>query len=422
MERKRQLKVGMIKGIFLAALLCALQAVCPALAAEQPFRRYTSDYFGTVSMLCLYTENGAEEIWSEVKNLLRIIDENVSVSRPDSDIARFNALPAGGSVRVSDMTAEIWHTAEEAHALTGGLYDPTVYPLVDLWGFSPRFNRNTYAPVMPYDRPLEDGHPAPPREGDAEALLPLVGMEGIELIREADGWILRKNTPSVRMGDTEIPAQADLGGMAKGYACDRVAALMREKGITEGYFICGGSSMTFLSRPDGEAFVVTVGKPRPGRSAGEDYASFSVRETTLSTSSDVSHGYRGTDGTLYCHIIDPRTGHPVNPPDGRGIQAGAASVTLTCESAAAGDALSTALMLMGPREGLAFLEGREEKMIMAVWRTGEEELEVVSNLDSEEMTLTDEGYRRAWEQDEDGSFRYTGSYMAEEPPALQTGR
>ncbi len=380
-----------MKKLLCAALLCVLLTASSARAAERPDIRYTTDYFGTVSMLCLYGREDAEDIWREVREVLAAIDESVSLSRPDSDIARFNALPAGGFLTVSPWTADIWHCAQEAWLLTGGLYDPTVYPLVDLWGFSPRFRQNAYVPTLPYDRPLENGHPALPRSEDVDALLPLVGMEGIALIRDQENWILQKNTPEVCIGGVMISAQADLGGIAKGYACDRVAELLRARGVTSGYFICGGSSMVFLSGPDGGAYTVAAGKPRPGKDAGEDYASFSAENTTLSTSSDVSLGYWGEDGVLYCHIIDPRTGRPLNGPED-GVQSGAASVTLLCGSAALGDALSTALCLMGPRDALAFLEGREEKMVMAVYRTGADHLEVVTNLPPEDIKILDGAY------------------------------
>ena len=408
-----------MKKTMLAALLCMLAlTVFSAQASETPFRRYTSDYFGTVSMLCLYPEEGgedeAEEIWRGVKALLEEIEGCVSVSRPDSDIARLNALSSGETAAVSGVTAEIWQIAMEAHELTGGLYDPTVYPLVDLWGFSPRFNSRGAA-VQPWDRPETDGHPSLPPDGYVKALLPLVGMDGIALERENGRWILRKNTAPAVIAGTAVQAQADLGGIAKGYACDRVAALLREKGITEGYFVCGGSSMCFLSRPGGAAFSAAAGKPRPGENGGTDYAAFQVRNVALSTSCDAGHSYTAEDGALYCHIIDPRTGYPLNRPDERGIQAGAASVTLLGESAAMGDALSTALCLMGPRKALAFLADRDEKMMMTVYRTGAEYLEIVSNMDEEETELLDGGYIPASGRDAGGEFRYTGIFVQDGP-------
>ena len=398
-----------MKRLFCAVLLCALlTAFFPARAASRPFTRTSSDYFGTVSMLCLYSDEGAEEIWREVKDLLESIDETVSVSRPGSDIARLNEAEAGTAVPVSALTADIWQRAREAHELTGGLYDPTVFPLVDLWGFSPRFNQKAYQPSLPYDRPLKDGQPVPPAGEDVAALLPLVGMEGFVLLEQGGQWLIRKDTPAVAVAGTPVRAQADLGGIAKGYACDRVSALLREKGITEGYFVCGGSSIVFLSRPEGGSFSVAAGKPRPGKNEGNDYASFSARDTALSTSSDISHSYRGEDGRLYCHIIDPRTGCPLNAAEAEGAQTGAASVTLLSESAALGDALTTALCLMGPGEALSFLSGREEKMVMAVCSAGREEIEVVTNLGWDQLSILDEAYVPASTRGKDGEFRYTG--------------
>lgn len=400
-----------MKRAWCAALICILLLmVSPSRAAERPFLRYTSDYFGTVSMLCLDEEEGAEDVWQAVKAILQQIDESVSVSRADSDIARFNALPAGSEMAVSDCTAAVWRCAQEAYEMTGGLYDPTVYPLVDLWGFSPRFNQKVYATSLPYDRPLKGGYPAPPREEDISSLLPLVGMPGIALTYDEGCWLLRKNTPAVQVAGSTIQAQVDLGGIAKGYACDRVAALLRERGIGAGYFICGGSSMVFLARPDGAAYPVAAGKPRPGRQEGQDYASFSARNITLSTSSDISHGYWGADGVLYCHIIDPRTGYPLNCPEPGSVQAGAASVSLLADSAALGDALTTALCLMGPREALAFLIGREEKMVMAAYQSDADHLEVITNMAPEEMTILDAGYILASEREPQGICRYTGSF------------
>lgn len=402
-----------MKRFMCAVLLCILLTGRSAHASDSPLIRYTTGYFGTVSVLCVYGEEGTDALWRDVKDMLRTIDESVSVSRPDSDIARFNALPAGSSIVVSACTAEIWRRAREAYALTGGLYDPTVFPLVDLWGFSPRFNQNVYSPSLPYDRPLENGYPAPPNAEDIQALLSLVGMEGITLNQENENWILHKNTPDICMAGTMLPAQIDLGGIAKGYACDQVAALLRERGVTSGYFICGGSSMVFFSRLDGSAFSVAAGKPRTGRNTGTDYASFSARNTTVSTSSDISHGYWGADGKLYCHIIDPRTGYPLNVLEGS-VQAGASSVSLMGDSAALGDALTTALCLMGPRKALAFLNGREEKMVMAVYSSEEEYFEIVTNLPQEDITILDDAYLLKSKTNTDRHFHYIGTFDSEE--------
>ena len=82
---------------------------------------------------------------------------------------------------MSSLTAQLFQIARAAYEDTDGAYDPTVYPLVDLWGFSPRFNRNTYQPTQPYDRAYVDGKLPLPDPAYIEALTRLVGMETIVL-------------------------------------------------------------------------------------------------------------------------------------------------------------------------------------------------------------------------------------------------
>ncbi len=363
-------------------------------ARADSFSRVTSDYFGTVSMLRLYDTEGAQEIWTEVKRLLADIEHSVSVSAPDSDIALFNRLPAGQSMPISDITADLFQCARQAYTITNGLYDPSVYPLVDLWGFSPRFNTKHYRPELLYDRPLTNGYPAPPNTHDIDTLLPLVGLDGIELSGAPGQWLLSKHTPAVTLDGIKIEAQIDLGGIAKGYACDRVRELLLSRGCTEGYFICGDSSMTFLGSEARKPYTISIGKPRPAGGAGNDYAQFTLSNGSLATSSDAAHAY-DAEGVHWCHLIDPRTGWPINRPDADGIQSGAATVTVIGKEAAALDALSTALCVMGPDEASHFMTCRSECMIMAVWHSDSEDLHVLTHLPPDGFELLDSHYRFA---------------------------
>ncbi len=383
----------------MAKRLCCLLLVlicmnCRPAGAETSFMRYTSDYFGTVSMLRLYDTEKAQETWAEVKAILGEIEGAVSVSDGNSDIARFNKLSTGESVAVSPFTADIFRQARAVCDQTNGLYDPSVYPLVDLWGFSPRFNRTDYRPSLPFDRPLKAGHPVPPEPRYIDALLPLVGLDGIELAEENGGWRLIKHTKAVVVEGTVIEAQLDLGGIAKGYACDRVRELLVSKGYTEGYFICGDSSMTFLGGPEGKPYAVTAGKPRGTAQAFTEYARFSAENTSLATSSDATHAY-DADGVHWCHLIDPRTGWPINRPDANGVQSGVASVTLMGKEAAVLDALGTALCVMGSEEALRCLADRDEQMIMALWQSGSDTYEVVTNMPADSLELPDPAYHLA---------------------------
>ena len=379
-------------------------------------RRQSSDYFGTVSALFLYDnpDNTAqfEQTWAQVKAILGEVERAVSVSMPDSDIARFNALPGGETMEISAVTADILKIAFAAYEETGGLYDPSVYPLIDLWGFSPRFNTNAYKPLLPYDRAYEGGQLPLPNAEQIAALLPLVGLSGMELREENGRFYLTKHMPSVFIDGAEIHAQLDLGGIAKGYACDCVKQLLTEQGYTMGHFVCGDSSMAILSRPDG-AYSLNLGKPRAGSNPNSYFATVSVRDTALSTSSDSRHAHV-IDGVRYCHIIDPRTGYPINMPVG-GMQKGAASITLLSQSAARSDAITTALCLMSPQAAADFANTHlgGDDLIITLYAADCDTLEVMHNMDADKITLSDPAYLSASVSDEDEGLIYTGKFFAE---------
>jgi len=382
-----------------SVLLCLLLAV-PCASAQQPklMARQTDEYFMTASALFLYTEENDEsyfqKTWSLVKQTLGEIEQAVSVSIPESDIARFNALPCGEEIEVSPLTANILTIAKDVHALSGGLYDPTVYPLVDLWGFSPRFNQHFYTPVMPYDRTYENGLLPLPSASHIDALLPLVGLDGVALREENNRYYLKKNTPPVSIDGIAIQAQLDLGGIAKGYACDQVLALLRSRGHTMGHFVCGGSSMALLSRPQGDGtYTLTLHKPRPGQNTGSHFATLRTRDVTLSTSTDYNHSFM-SDGVLYCHIIDPRTGYPINMPDADGVQQGVSAATLLYDSAAYGDALTTVLCVLGPEEAPAFLEQiPQSTAVLALYQSTSDTYPVISNAVPDTLTIDDPAYQ-----------------------------
>ena len=401
------------------SIFLLLSLLCPSALGEgklKQMRKQTSDYFGTVSALFLYDtpDNAArfESTWTQVKEILSQVEQAVSLSVPDSDISRFNALPSGETLPVSHITAAIMQTAIDAHAITGGLYDPTVYPLVDLWGFSPRFNTGSYCPTLPYDRAYKNGRLPLPDDAHVRALLPLVGLRGITLQEQEGRFYLTKHTPSIMIGGTVIHAQLDLGGIAKGYACDLVKDYLQQAGYTYGHFVCGDSSMAILSRPDG-AYNLNLGKPRAGSNRDSHFSTVSVSGRMLSTSSDSRHAYL-YDGVRYCHIIDPRTGYPINMPQ-HGIQKGAASITLLSASAARSDAITTALCLMSPHESLRFAHAHlpDDEMIISLYSSQSDTLEVIHTLDAERFTLSDPAYQSVCARSENGELVYTGSFFGD---------
>lgn len=383
-----------------------------ALASREgprPHRKVSAEFFATVSSLVLYDaqEEDFEETWGQVRALLGEIEAQVSLSQPDSDIARFNALPCGESLKVRPHTAAILRIAREMWEESGGLYDPSVGPLVDLWGFTPRFAGNRQQAQMPYDRPYEEGKMPLPEAKYVEAFARLADFG--EIVLDESGC-LHKKIPPVQVEGVSFQAAIDLGGIAKGYAVDQVMQLLGERGYHQGYFVCGGSSLAAMENPEREeGFDLGIRAPRGSQAS---FMRLNLKGLALSSSGDYNHFFT-REGVVYCHLINPITGYPINRPGADGVQSGIAAVTLLGESAARDDALSTMLCIMGPERALAYANERlrHRPYVMVFFRQGIRRYEVVTNLEEGQFQLMDERYHLASRLEEDGQVRYVGDLM-----------
>ena len=414
------------------ALCLALCLIAPtAVWAQAIPEAYTSKtkvasgYFATVSRLCVFddfSQPGAaekfERTWQQAKQILEAIERAASTSLEDSDVARFNALAFGETTEVGAYTVEMIEAARRMSRRTDGYFDPTVYPLVDLWGFSPRFTYSCER-VQPYDRDWADGTPPPPDARYIKSFRRLVGMDGVVVEGDAQaGYRLRKATPPVTVDGVTHQAQIDLGGIAKGYACDLVTELLAEQGYEYGYFSCGSSSIRLMKsasaaskRAGDDSFWLEVRKPRETDTVGNAYALVRVRDASLSSSGDYGANYT-LDGDRYCHIISPFTGYPMNAPSD-GVQQGICTVTLLSGSATEDEGYTTALCLMSPEQAIAYANTHltDRDLAMVFYRADQPFYEVVTNLPADRLTILDPAYRLASELDLDGSIRYTGSLI-----------
>ena len=423
MTRRARLALSVLFAILVNLALSAGAETVPGHYTAKT--KVASGYFATVSRLCVYDDfsdpqavEKFEQLWRQVKDTLYRIEELVSVSLPGSEIARFNQLPCGEAISVSADTAALVELARQMCEKTNGYYDPTVYPLVDLWGFSPRF---TYGGEVqtPYDRQREGSTLPAPDPRYIRAFRQLVGMEGIVLEADGEGgFLLRKQTPSVTVDGAAYQAQLDLGGIAKGYACDLVTQMMREAGYEYGFFSCGSSSISLLKNASASArekndpaFQLEVRKPRETLSPSSAYARVRLAGQSLSSSGD----YGGTyllEGDVCCHIVNPFTGYPLNVPSD-GVQKGICTVTLLSGSAAEDDAYTTALCLMGPQGALEYLNSflPERDWLMVLYRADQSGYQVLTNLDASRLTILDEAYGLFSRVDGQGRTLYTGDWF-----------
>lgn len=198
---------------------------------------------------------------------------------------------------------------------------------------------------------------------------------------------------------------------------DLVDEMLEQAGYDYGYFSCGGSSIG-LRKSAGKAqrrtndphFTLDIRSPRETASGGTTYASLRVMDKALSSSGDYESNYE-IDGQVYCHIVSPFTGYPVNVnPDG--AQSGICTVTLLSGSATEDDALTTALCLMGPQTAIDYINESlsHRDVVLVFFKQGEARYEVVTNMEA--ITLTDPAFELASRTGEQGGIVYTGNLIS----------
>ena len=407
--------------IFCVLFIFAGCSVGPALDVSNftARTRHTTVAFGTVSILRLYEDFSAdvnnarfERVWAETRALLVELDGIFSHNIETSDVSRFNALEYGESIKISHHMAEMVKAARELYEKTDRLFDPTVYPLVDLWGFTPRFRAIRFVPVMPYDRAL--GREELPSDEYVEAFLRLVYFDGIVLGgNKAEGFTLTKMVPPVVVNGVTYQAKLGFGALVKGYATNLVYEIIAREGFEFGYFSCGGSSMVLLNgmdyREDGAyEFNLRLRKPRTGQTQETAFAAIRTGSQSLSTSGDYDHAFF-VDGIRYSHIFDPRTGRPINLPV-TGPQRGLASATVLGADGVHLEGLSTALLIMTLTEAIDFVNQYDDEDIMVVlvyYKSGYEFYEIITNI-PHLINILDPAYILASRLDTYGNIKYTG--------------
>lgn len=256
-----------------------------------------------------------EALRAELEAALVEVNAQMSNYDPESEISRFNRAPVGEWFEVSAELAGVMAAALEVSAQSGGAFDVTVHPLVNLWGFGAR-------------RVEQDRVPA---EADIEAALALVGFTQLEV---------RAQPPALRRhGEVAV----DVSGIAKGHGVDVLTAVIEAHGGSRYLADIGGDLRGRGHNARGVPWQVGVEVPAAGRRGGVQ-AVIAVEDMAVTTSGDYRNHFMH-EGKRYSHTIDPTTGWP--------IEQHVASVTVLHPSAMWSDGYSTALNVMGPEAGMA---------------------------------------------------------------------
>lgn len=277
-------------------------------------------------------DEAADYLRSKIDEILVRINKQMSTYDPESELSRFNRHEADKAFPVSLATADVVAAAVRLSKSTGGAFDPTVGPLVDLWGFGPEGRRTQ-----------------PPSDAEIKAALARIGAEHIRVSPSPP--TLLKKVPGIRL---------DLGAIAKGYGVDVVAGFLRKEGFKDFMVEIGGEVYAEGRSPFGRSWRIGIDLPVDRSAPGEALSGVvRLRDRGMATSGNYRNFFKA-DGSRYSHIIDPRTGRPVDH-----TLASATVVARTCTRA---DGAATAVMVLGPEKGIEWLNARGLRALLLVAR------------------------------------------------------
>lgn len=259
-------------------------------------------------------ESTAEGLRAGIEEALDLVDRQMSTYRDDSELSRFNNLQAGESIIVAEEFATVLAAALELAEMTDGHFDPTIGPLVNLWGFGPEGRREQ-----------------PPSE------------EEIESARARVGWHRLQFDATSRELIQPGGAYLDFSAIAKGYAADLVAEVLEGRGIRNYLVDLGGDMRMRGHRPDGQRWRIAIERPDP--STREIFSIIQIGDKSLATSGSYRNFFEYGE-IQFSHTIDPHTARPI-PQE-------LVSVSVVHDNCMMADGFATAITALGAERGLEF--------------------------------------------------------------------
>ena len=265
-----------------------------------------------------------DALHAEVELTLEQVNDQMSTYRPDSELSTYNRLKVGQSINVSPDLITVVKESKKINRLTNGALDITVGPLVNLWGFGPG-----------------KGKIEAPTKQEIDAAHQKVDIDGVVV----DGERLKKGSKDL---------YADLSSIAKGFGVDKVSSIFNKYGVS-GYLVeIGGELKVSGKKTDGSNWKIAIEKPTSEERKVQQV--IAPIDMAMATSGDYRN-YFEENGKRYNHIIDPRTGMPV--------QHRLASVTVLAKDCMVADGFATAMMVMGVKDSLA-LAKKQKLAIMLI--------------------------------------------------------
>ncbi|NQT89179.1 FAD:protein FMN transferase [bacterium] len=323
-----------LSGVCRAWLLLAIAVACRHAAGGELLRVHdTQTPMGTYMSIIVYAPSEAVGKSAIRAAFARVeaVEAATSTYRAKSDISLLNKAAGGPDLAVSLHLWQPVHRALEIARETGGAFDPTVGPLVALWRKTWKLGKL-------------------PADADVEAARALV-----------DYRLVRLDVLRPRLSLAKAGMRLTLSGIAKGYAVDQAVAVLRERGIPAALVDAGGDMCAYGVPPGRTTWLVGVRDPsRPGHILPHPLR---LLNAAIATSGDYEQ-FGTVDGKRYSHILDPRTGRPIQ---------GMTSVTVFAPDATTADAFATAASVLGVEKALALSE-KHPKVEMMILRRDKDEI------------------------------------------------
>ncbi len=307
----------------------------------------TDFIMGTVVSQVIYGRDALSCIGENVECIEFLEDNRISWRKRTSELFYINKFAR--KKKEYPISDELYGYLQQTRQLaedSGGALDPTIRPLVKLWG-------------------IERENPVKPEQEDIDKRLTYVDYHNFELM----------NSSYVKMVKG---TKLDLGAVGKGIACDEVYNILRNRQVDGAVISVGGSILTYGCKPDGEDWIVAIRDPLGDEDS--TLGTLNLIGTNFISTSGSYEKYFIEDGITYHHILDPSTGYPAN--------SGLTSVTIVCDNGLDSDGLSTACFILGYENSLPLLEKYNAE---AIFVTVDNEIIITEGL-KYKFTLSAEGY------------------------------
>lgn len=307
-----------LKTLFLF-IIVALFSACSDRPNTQTFQ-LSGNTMGTSYSIIVVGEKTIDPLL--VTAALEDIENTMSTYRSNSELMRLNVAPLNTWITISQSLNEILRLSETIFQLSFGAFDPTLAPLVNLWGFGP-------------DKSNFD---SPPSANEIMFEMENIGYQHL---------IFSEDRPAVLKNKL---VNLDLSAIAKGYAVDMISTLLETKEIKNYLVEIGGEIKTKGLNAEGDLWRVAIETPEANASIREPIRILRISNMSIASSGDYRN-FIEIEGEHYSHTIDPRNGMP--------IRHDLASVTVIAESSAIADALATAFNVMGVEQAMVLANNND---------------------------------------------------------------